>query len=548
MYSEISSKPAVSSKGIEKSTPNPIVTVVIPCYNHAHFLGEAIESVLAQSYNNWEVIVVDDGSSDHTKEVVENYDELIYIKQENKGLSAARNKGLINSRGDYIVFLDADDLLQPDAISRNINYFHNNETCAFISGSYKCISTNGSEISPPLAKCVHENHYEELLRGNFIGMHATVMYNKNILLKEGGFNSQLKACEDYDVYLRLSRNYPVINHQELIASYRRHDSNMSYNIPLMLESAHKVLKGQVTYLKNSDNLIKAYNTGIRKWEDYYIRQYLKNIRASNKKWKYIKKDELWFFIRKLALPYIRYNRSRLDKRLKRVVNRLPFRNNKQTPLTGKIKWGDLRRVNPISKVYGYDRGGPIDRYYIENFLKEHSNVIKGRVLEIGDNEYTMKFGKEKVKKSDILHVHSGNPKATFVGDLAEANHIPSEAFDCIVLTQTLHLIYDYHKALDTCYRILKPGGTLLLTVPGIVQIAGDEWGKNWLWSFTDMSIQLMLNKTFQSGYEIEKFGNVLSATSLLQGIGVKEITKEELDYKDPLYQVIITAKATKRLN
>ncbi|MEX2404751.1 MAG: class I SAM-dependent methyltransferase [Balneolales bacterium] len=219
----------------------------------------------------------------------------------------------------------------------------------------------------------------------------------------------------------------------------------------------------------------------------------------------------------------------------------------KNPPVGTIQWGDFRRVNPISRKYGFDRGGPIDRYYIKNFLARHSNEIKGRVLEIGDNNYTKHYGGKKVDRSDILHVHSDNPKATFVGDLTDAEHVPSNAFDCVVLTQTLHLIYDYKKALQTCYRLLKPGGSLLLTVPGISQIEDGEWGKNWLWSFTERSMELIFKETFpEAETEIEKFGNVLSASAFLYGLGVNEVTKKELDFIDPLYQVLITVKATKK--
>jgi len=136
---------------------------------------------------------------------------------------------------------------------------------------------------------------------------------------------------------------------------------------------------------------------------------------------------------------------------------------------GKVRFGSLRRVTPISQQWGFDRGLPIDRYYIENFLAHHENDIRGRVLEIGDNSYTPKFGGNRVTKSDVLYVEEGNPKATIVADLTSANHISSNTFDCIILTQTLQLIYDVQAALQTSFRILKPGGVLLATLSGIAQ-------------------------------------------------------------------------------
>jgi SAM-dependent methyltransferase len=208
--------------------------------------------------------------------------------------------------------------------------------------------------------------------------------------------------------------------------------------------------------------------------------------------------------------------------------------------------GDLNRVTPFSTDFGYDRGGPVDRYYIENFLAASSGHIKGRVLEIGDNEYTLRYGGSRIAVSDILYIDDTNPKATFVGDLSNAPHLPSDSFDCIILTQTLHLIYDYKGALETCYRILKPGGALLLTVPGISHIHHGEWGKYWMWSFTTASIQRMLSEVFDPGkLKVQSFGNVLTATAFLYALGLPEINIKQVEYNDPQYQLIITAAAIK---
>jgi SAM-dependent methyltransferase len=235
----------------------------------------------------------------------------------------------------------------------------------------------------------------------------------------------------------------------------------------------------------------------------------------------------------------------LDKsKLKRILNY--FGLFRYAPKVNHVKWGDFKRTTPFSKQFGYDRGGPVDRYYIENFLEKNKAFVKGQVLEIGDNEYTLRFGGPGVVKSDILHVDANNPLATYIGDLSDAPQIPDNSFDCIILTQTLHLIYDYENALRTCYRTLKPGGVLLLTVPGISNIDFTDWAHLWLWSFTDTVIKKMLEKIFSPGnFETEVFGNVMVATAFLYGMGLPEIPKEKLDQTDPHYQVIITAKAIK---
>lgn len=212
---------------------------------------------------------------------------------------------------------------------------------------------------------------------------------------------------------------------------------------------------------------------------------------------------------------------------------------------GRIRFGDLRRVVPFSRQFGYDRGLPIDRYYIEQFLAGHARDIQGRVLEIGDAAYTKRFGAGRVAASDVLHV-ARNPQATIVGDLTRADHIPSDTFDCIILTQTLHLIFDVRRALETVYRILKPGGVLLATFPGITPIDHGEWAQSWYWSFTTRSSRRLFDEVFMpGGSNIAAHGNVLAASAFLYGLSVEELRPEELDYEDHQYEMLIVARAQK---
>src|SRR5262247_2566530 len=140
------------------------------------------------------------------------------------------------------------------------------------------------------------------------------------------------------------------------------------------------------------------------------------------------------------------------------------------PPVGRVRIADLRRTTPISRNFGFDRVVPIDLYYIEVFLARHASDIHGRVLEIGFNIYTQRFGGDRVQQSDVLHVDTKFPWVTILADLTQADDIPSEIFDCIIFTQTLQCIYDVEAALATLQRILKPAGVLLATFPGITQI------------------------------------------------------------------------------
>jgi SAM-dependent methyltransferase len=219
---------------------------------------------------------------------------------------------------------------------------------------------------------------------------------------------------------------------------------------------------------------------------------------------------------------------------------------KYRPPSGMVNFGSLRRLTPMSSQFGYDRGRPIDRYYIENFLARHADDIRGCVLEIGDASYTRQFGGERVTKSDVLHVKEGNPEATIIGDLTTADHIPSDTFDCFILTQTLPCIYDVHTALKTVYRILKPGGVVLATVPGISQMPADQWGDYWCWSFSSQSLQRLCVELFpETNVKVEAFGNVLVAIAFLHGLALEELRPEELDYRDRHYELSITVRAMK---
>jgi SAM-dependent methyltransferase len=225
------------------------------------------------------------------------------------------------------------------------------------------------------------------------------------------------------------------------------------------------------------------------------------------------------------------------------------------PPVGMVRFSRLNGVTPVSDHFGLDRGKPIDRYYIEDFLRRHAGaqgyapgVIRGRVLEISDARYVKRFGDPAaIERIDVLDSFPGNDRATLVADLADAPNLESDAFDCVICTQTLLLVYDVRAAIRTLHRILKPGGTLLATVPGISQIARpdmDVWGD--YWRFTTLSMRRLLEESFSAeDVTVEAYGNVLAATAFLYGLAVKDLRQSILEVQDPNYQVLIAAKAVK---
>ena len=220
------------------------------------------------------------------------------------------------------------------------------------------------------------------------------------------------------------------------------------------------------------------------------------------------------------------------------------------PPVGRVNFGSLRSLQPISKTFGFERGLPVDRYYIERFLQRHTSDIRGHILEIGDDTYTKRFAGDKVTGSDVLHLNRQNQHATIVADLTCADNIDSNTFDCIICTQTLQFIYDVRAALGHLHRILKPKGVLLVTVTGISQMSRydmDRWGD--YWRFTTLSAKRLFEEAFLlENVEVKAYGNVISAISLLHGLASEELNQEELDYLDPDYEVVIAVRAVKGRN
>lgn len=214
-----------------------------------------------------------------------------------------------------------------------------------------------------------------------------------------------------------------------------------------------------------------------------------------------------------------------------------------------VLFNDLNRTVPISRVFGIDRGTPVDRYYIDQFLKGHSLDIKGRILEIADDYYSRKYGSDKVEKYEILHASTDSRNATIVGDLADVSTLLAGEMDCFICTQTFNFIYEVEKAVAGAHHLLKPGGVLLATVAGLSHISRydmDRWGD--YWRFTTASVQRLFEQVFGVNVDVKSYGNVLAACAFLQGIAVEDIPNSILlDENDPDYQVIITIVARKSL-
>jgi SAM-dependent methyltransferase len=202
---------------------------------------------------------------------------------------------------------------------------------------------------------------------------------------------------------------------------------------------------------------------------------------------------------------------------------------------------------PLSRDFGKERGTPIDRAFIHEFLWARRQDVRGRVLEVADSGYTDYLGEGAVTQTDVLHVQEGLPWVTLVGDLVTGAGIPTDAFDCIVLTQTLHLIYDVHAAVRTAHDALSPGGVVLATLPGISQVSQfdrGQWGD--FWRFTADSARLLFCEAFDpADVEVVVYGNVLVAAAFLYGYALEDLDPEELAHRDDDFHFLLGVRAAR---
>lgn len=245
------------------------VSVIIPCYNHGRFLAEAIESALGQTLPPDEIIVIDDGSTDGSAAIARRYPGVRCVRQPNRGVAAARNAGLAVSRGNRLVFLDADDRLLRRALDSGVRALDARPAWGFAVGRSRFIEADGTPVPGHESRPLGNEPYLALLARNLIRMPAMVMFRRDALEAVGGFRDGIDACADYDLYLRIACRMPVGSHQKMVAEYRRHSANMSLDPRLMLTQGLKVIRFQRAADGWHPRCDAACRQGRRGLQEYY---------------------------------------------------------------------------------------------------------------------------------------------------------------------------------------------------------------------------------------------------------------------------------------
>lgn len=260
----------------------PLVSVIIPTYNHGRYLNKTINSVLNQSYTNLEIIVIDDGSTDHTKEVVSAFDMVKYIYQKNAGVSAARNNAIPHCKGEYLLFLDGDDWLFPNAIDIQISYFNQTPNLSFVSGGHVRKLIDENRFFQTSIFDLRQDNFKSLLKSNYIAHPAAVLFRREVFY-EYKFEIKYKACQDYDLYLSVARKNKVLHHKQLVSAYRLHSTNLSSDFAFMLKESLDVLLKHKKFLKSNEE-IQAWEQGKKLLIDYYTtslyREKLRKLKVS----------------------------------------------------------------------------------------------------------------------------------------------------------------------------------------------------------------------------------------------------------------------------
>jgi SAM-dependent methyltransferase len=520
--------------------------VVVIFLDAEQFLQEAIESVVGQTYPSWELWLVDDGSTDASTRIARDYAQrdparihyLEHPEHRNLGMSTSRNLGISRSRGQYVAPLDADDVWLPEKLERQVAILEEHPQAALLFGAPLYWSgwtgrpedeaedyvidlrlpANRVYDPPELLVCF-------LRRSAPPPCPSDVLVRREAAQSVGGFEERFKAMyEDQAFFSKLLLRFPTYVSDETWDRYRQHQ-----------HSCYAVAKAT----GSREPVRREFLTWLRGW-------LAEQGHTSGPVWQAVRDQLRPFSLRGGAILRVKW--------LARLLLPRGVRSWMGTRLPGKgperVTFGSLRRLRPLSRNFGWDRGGPpIDRHYIEGFLARHADDVFGRVLEVRDDAYTRRFGGDRVERADVLHPVPGNPAATIVADLADsdASALPENAFDCVILTQVLPFIPDFQAGVRTVHRILRPGGVVLATVPGISQIVRrdmDAWGD--YWRFTSLSARRMFEEAFPGGsVEVEAHGNVLAAAAFLYGLSSEELHPEERDHFDPDYEVLITIRAVK---
>ena len=492
------------------------IAVVITCRDLGRTLLEAVESVERQTRPAAEIVVIDDASADlYTRQVIDGLERggTRVVHAGGRGASAARNLGARLTSSEYLVCLDGDDYFEPGYFEAAAARLDADPALDFVSCALRGFGASSYVWQPSLTTFV------DAAATNAVP-HASTLLRRRLWDTIGGFDDSIPSFELLDFWAsaieRGARGdileQPLLNYRVRTGSgYRRSIQDAAYRARL----EHFYRKHHAAVERDAPALILTK-------EAFLLAQRRH-------------RDALESRARRLEADL-----SRLQTEIAAAVGAL------EPHGLPRVAWGDLDRVEPLSRDWGRDRGTPIDRHYIEAFVARHRADIRGRVLEVREPIYTDRFGGDAVASREVVDIDPANPRATITADLRHAGVIPDASFDCIILTQTLHVIDDMAAVLAECRRILRPGGVLLLTAPHVSRIDPVSGVDGDHWRLTEASARRLFAAAFPlDGFAIETYGNVKACAAFLYGLSVEEMPAADLEHRDPSFPLVVTVRAVK---
>jgi len=530
------------------SQSRPLVSVVMIFHDALPYFEEAIRSVVDQTFP-CELLLCDDGSSDGSTAVARDWsardpERIRYLEHpghENRGMSATRNLGIAAAQGEFVAFLDADDLWEPQHLADDVDLLERHPEAGMVCGqalvwhSWRPDAPPADSWTPlpwpPNTVVPAPRMLSAILwRGSYCTPTCNLLVRRDVLRQVAGAEEQFTALfEDQALLAKLHVTAAAVISGSRTARYRQHEASATARAARVGTYAPaRPNASQEAFLRWLEGFVES--SPLAKGDEELreaLRKPLREYEAAGDLWRTKARLRLKGVLPMGAMDVAR----RVDRKVRgRWFRRLAF----------------PRRLSPVSRIFGYDLGTPVDRYYIERFLEEHTHLVTGRVLEVGDSDYSRRYGGSKVSQFDVLNVHPGHPDTTFVDDLADGRSLPSESFDCVILTQTLHLVFDTPAAVRTLYRVLRPGGTVLVTTPGISPIDSGEWNSSWYWSLTPHSARRLFAEVFGDEHvEVWSRGNLVTCTAFLQGMPLEELSARERGADDPQFPLIVTVKAVR---
>jgi peptidoglycan/xylan/chitin deacetylase (PgdA/CDA1 family)/SAM-dependent methyltransferase len=518
------------------------ISILVPVYDGAAFLDPLVHRVRDQTFSDWELILFDDGSRDGSRDIARRWAQsdpriraLSHPGHANHHQLATRVAAAEAARCDVVALLDQDDEWDVDYLEKHLARWAavapRNVQLSYGPGLYWYPDAPQRDYVQPMpsgAPGVFDP--PELLSSFFEGVYAptplpsATLMRRDVLRAAARFSEAARGsqCEDQYLWWFVAARWRVAIHGEPWVRYRQHEESA---LARMLAAPALARPAERRFLESTRAELRLLHP---------THPLLSGGRLERRLGELVDRDE---------------SRSgRLREGLARLARSAPtFASVADRLREGGRRLGARSRlaygVAPLSEAFGEDRGKPLTRYYVEQFLAEHAGDVRGRCLEFEGADYTERYGEGEVESSDVLHLDASSPSATIIADLSKPNALPSDRFDCIVCTFVLHEIYGLKEAVRELHRILAPGGTMLVAVPHVTMC---EPRYNELWRFTVQGLTELLGETFGAeATSIRAYGNSLTAAAQLRGLVAEEFSEEELNVHDPRFAVVVCARVTK---